>query len=283
MAKGFTFNSSQLIDDTTKSKATTYSSDKIEDLIGKGGGGADAKLSEDITSNTACGAAPASTLFKKDTEFTEFAKMLLIKEIAPTITFSATNSGLQRKGTTVNSTVLKVVVNSVGTGTPTSIEFYSGSTLLDTQSYIAGTSTYQFTSSDPITSNLTVKGVLIYDKADGTSSSVNVTKQFTFVDPSFYGSTVIDQATITDVDVSALFTTLSQSKGFTYNSVNANDEYVVYAYPKSYGALSSIKDANGFDATASFNRSTLTINSVDYYVYETKNKATLSGYKYIFA
>ncbi len=41
----------------------------------------------------------------------------------------------------------------------------------------------------------------------------------------------------------------------------------VYAYPKSYGVLTSIKDGNGFSNLADYSYTTLQINSVDYYVY----------------
>lgn len=96
--------------------------------------------------------------------------------------------------------------------------------------------------------------------------------------PSYYG--VIDGAEITDI--SALTSRLGTSKGYTatYNMVN---ERSVYMYPKSFGALTSIKDANNFDYINSYTRSEMTYNDVDYYVYILTDPVTITGFKQVFS
>ena len=42
---------------------------------------------------------------------------------------------------------------------------------------------------------------------------------------------------------------------------------MVFAYPSSYGAISSVIDQNGFNVTDSFTQNTVTVNGVNYYVY----------------
>ena len=94
---------------------------------------------------------------------------------------------------------------------------------------------------------------------------------------SYYG--VIDSTEVTDV--TALTSRLGTSKGYTatYNMVNKRS---VYMYPKSFGALTSIKDANNFDYINSYTRSEMTYNNVDYYVYILTDPVTITNFKQIF-
>lgn len=247
---------------------------------GGGGSGGDAKLTENITSNVLVGAAPANTLFKKDTTFTEFAKKILLKEIAPTITFNATNSGLKEVGTSVSGSKLTTNITSLGTGTVTSIEFYEGSNLLDTQSYVAGTNSYSFNYTNTITTNTTFKTIVYYTKADGTNSTINQTKSITFVYASYYGT--VSTLTPVESDIKSLNKSIKNTKAFTWNNITVTDERFCYAYPKSFGALTSIKDANNFEYIGSYTKSTIQIDSVDYYLYVLTDPTTGSGFKQIY-
>ena len=57
---------------------------------------------------------------------------------------------------------------------------------------------------------------------------------------------------------------------------------ICYAYPKSYGALNSVKDANNFEVLGSFTKLETKINSVDYILYITTDTSSLNGGKIIF-
>lgn len=269
------------------SKIYKFTFDEVNGIITqefykiKGGGSGDAFLTEDITSNVLVGAAPANTLFKKDTTFTEFAKKILLKEIAPTITFNATNSGLKEVGTSVSGSTLTTNITSLGTGTITSIEFYEGSNLLDTKAYVSGTNSYSFSYTNTITSNTTFKTVVYYTKADGTNSTINQTKSITFVYASYYGT--VSTLTPVEADIKLLNKSIKNTKAFTWNNITVTDERFCYAYPKSFGALTSIKDANNFEYIGSYTKSTIQIDSVDYYLYVLTDPTTGSGFKQIYS
>ncbi len=265
----------------TKIDPTTKDIEVETITIAGSGGSGDAFLTEDITSNVLVGAAPANTLFKKDTTFTEFAKKILLKEIAPTITFNATNSGLKEVGTSVSGSTLTTNITSLGTGTITSIEFYEGSNLLDTQSYVTGTNSYSFNYTNTITTNTTFKTIVYYTKADGTNSTINQTKSITFVYASYYGA--VSTLTPVEADIKLLNKSIKNTKAFTWNNISVTDERFCYAYPKSFGALTSIKDANNFEYIGSYTMSTIQIDSIDYYLYVLTDPTTGSGFKQIYS
>ena len=69
-----------------------------------------------------------------------------------------------------------------------------------------------------------------------------------------------------------------KSKTSTLSQVN---QLIVYAYPKNYGTLGSIKDGNGFEGIGGYTVSTITVDRQEYYVYVQKLPATASStYKF---
>ena len=96
---------------------------------------------------------------------------------------------------------------------------------------------------------------------------------------SYYG--VINKTSITENDISSLSSRLSTSKSFTY-TINLSEQRIVYMYPQSFGVLTSIKDANNFDYINSYTKTTLSYDSVDYYVYILTDPVTITGFKQIF-
>lgn len=245
------------------------------------GSGADAKLSENITSNVAVGAAPVNTLFAKDMTFTEFAKKILLKEIAPTITFTATNAGLYEIGdTSIAGSTLTLNISSLGTMKPKAVEFYLDGTLLNTEPYVSGQSSYTYVYNNAITTDTTMEAHLTYTKADSTSSFVSKQSIFRFVNPTYYGT--VSSLTVTETDITALTKTNKTSKAHTWTNIFSNDERLCYAYPASYGSLTSIKDQNNFEYIGSYTKTTQIINSVNYFVYILTDPVTLSGFKQMY-
>jgi len=268
------------------------------DLIG-GGSGGDAKITEDIIANTAAGAIEVNDKVLKDTTFTQFVRQLLIAEIAPTVTFTAQNSGLIKIGDS-KTTVLKLVINSNGTGTPQSIVFMNGTTILDTQTYVTGTNTYTYTPTDIIesatTATITFKAVLNYKKADNTNATLTKEQKFTFVDPVYSGAVTIAPSSSSDVlAVGSETASGANSKGRTITYTLSNQKSC-YCYPTSLGALTSIKDANNFEYINSYDIATVSVTrnitttaggattrTANYYVYTLKDPVTITGFKQIFA
>lgn len=250
------------------------------------GGSGDANLVENITSNTTCGAAPANTFFPKGMSFTEFAKTILIKEIAPSINVTATNSGVYAINTQIGGTTISLKMNSLGTSTPTLIEFYIDGALIDTQAYVAGKMIYStdystvITSSTPKTVTATAK--LTYKKSDGSLTDIAGNKTIMFVYPSFSGVTSLDSTTITDADIKAMTKLALTSKFYTASGITISNQRTVFAYPQNYGNLTSIKDANNFEYLQSYDKAAITIDGTPYNVYVLHDPVTVTNFKQVY-
>lgn len=274
------------------SKIYKFTFDEVNGIITqefykiKGGGSGDANLTEDITSNTTCGAAPANTFFPKGMSFTDFAKTILIKEIAPSINVTATNSGVYVVNTQIGGTTINLKINSLGTSTPTSIEFYIDGTLIDTQAYTAGKMSYSTDYSTVITSatpkTITATAKLIYDKSDGNTTNVLGNKTIVFVYPSFSGITSLDSTTITETDIKAMTKLALTSKFYTASGVTMSNQRTIFVYPQTYGNLTSIKDANNFEYLQSYDKTTITIDGVLCNAYTLHDPVTVTNFKQIY-
>ena len=95
---------------------------------------------------------------------------------------------------------------------------------------------------------------------------------------SYYG--VISNSTFENTN--GLSKKLRTRKGDTL-TFNLTNQRVIYMYPKSFGTLTSIKDANNFDYINSYTLSTETFNNVEYYVYILTDAVTISNFKQIFS
>ena len=255
----------------------TYSWEQT-DVQPSGGSGGDAELESAVTSNLAVGAIASGTTLAQGTTFTQFVQKLLITEIAPTTTFSASGSGVKEVGTSVTPT-LTLTITSNGTGTPTSIKFYDGSTLLDTQSYASGTNTYTYTMS-AVTTTTTVKGVLEYTKSDTTSATVEKSATYTFVMASYYGA--VTTAPTDKAGIIALTKNVKNTKALT-NTFTLSNQRSCYCYPASFGNLTSIKDANNFEYLSSYTKTTVAVDGVNYNVYTLTDPVTATGFKQVYA
>lgn len=238
-----------------------------------------ASLSANVTANVAVGGITSGQTLAEGTTFTQFAQKLLIKETAPTVSFSASGSGVKEVGTSVTPT-LTLTISSVGTGTPVSIAFYSGSTLLDTQSYVEGTSTYTYTMTDAVTTTTTVKGILTYAKSDATSATIEKTASYTFVMASYYGA--VTTAPTDKAGITALTKSVKNTKALTATFTLSNQRSC-YCYPANFGNLSSIKDANNFEYLSSYTKTSVTVDNVAYNVYTLTDPVTASGFKQVYA
>ena len=252
--------------------------EQILPYLGKGGAGGDASLESDVTSNLAVGAIPSGTTLAQGTTFTEFAQKLLITEIAPTTTFTASGSGVKEVGTSVTPTLTLSITNK-GTGTPTSIKFYDGSTLLDTQAYVDGTTSYTYTMS-AVTTTKTVKGVLEYKKSDNTNGTVEKSASYTFVMASYYGA--VTTAPTDKAGIIALTKNVKNTKALT-TTFTLSNQRSCYCYPASFGNLTSIKDANNFEYLSSYTKTNVTVDEVSYNVYTLTDPVTATGFKQVYA
>ena len=94
---------------------------------------------------------------------------------------------------------------------------------------------------------------------------------------SYYG--VVTESVFESTDNLSHKLRTSRSDTLTFDLTN---QRVLYMYPKSFGNLTSIKDANGFDYINSYTLSNVTVNNVEYNVYILTDSVTITGFKQIY-
>lgn len=265
-------------------KVTTKN--KITVPAGSGSGGGSSKLSNAITSNVEVGGVPSGTNFAKGTDLENIIKKMLVKYFPPTATFSITPSDtLKLFGDTIASETLKVVATKTSNAI-TEIVFKADSTVLDTVTSgvnNGGTFSYTYTPSTPIDNTIT----LSVDVKDGTQT-VTKSIKITFCYPTYYGVVADTVTSMGASDIQALTNKVAlNKKGMTWDGIAMTYGKLCYAYPKSLGALTSIKDANNVDYINSYTRTEVTLtengNSVVYYCYLLTDAAGVSNFKQIYA
>ena len=140
----------------------------------------------------------------------------------------------------------------------------------------AGVNTVTLTKALTVTAakQLTVK---VTDNEDKVVTAK--TGSFNFVSPYYWGA-VAAGATVTEEVIKAA-TKVVQGKGNKSFVYNCNNQRMLIAYPKSYGALAKILDANSFDVTGTFMQMTVQVDSVAYYAY-LNDPSTVAAFKMSF-
>ena len=111
--------------------------------------------------------------------------------------------------------------------------------------------------------------VTIQDKVNNKEKTFTLSN-YTFVYPFYYGI-VSDSDTINESLVKSK-TKIVQTKGTKSLKFTTNNQKMMFAYPKSYGELKTIYDANNFNVINTFTKTEINISgpdsaSVPYYVY----------------
>lgn len=127
-----------------------------------------------------------------------------------------------------------------------------------------------------VTTNTTYTVKAVKDGVTVTGST-----SVTFVNPSYFG-VVAANFTSTEDAIKALTKNVKNGKDYT-GTANLNNQKTCYAYPKSFGALTAIKDANNFDYINSYTRTELTVWDEVYYVYVLTDATTIDGFKQIYS
>ena len=147
-------------------------------------------------------------------------------------------------------------------------------TILVNDASITNTSTSKVFDNVTTTTSYTVK-------ATKSGTTVSGTTTATFVNPSYFGE-VADNFIPTEDAIKQLFKIVKSSKAYT-NSSSLDNQKLCYAYPKSFGALTAIKDANNFEYLSSYTRSELTVWDETYYIYVLTDPVTIDGFKQIYS
>lgn len=166
-----------------------------------------------------------------------------------------------------------------------SVTTYVGSTVTGTPSISAdgGTVTNTYTPSSAINSTSTFKSIVY----DGTNNVTSNTITATFVRPMYIGyvdgSLTSSTITADDITSSSGMTKLIASKANQSKTLTATNIKFCFAYPSSYGDLTSILDPNNFECLTSFDKFTIQITcldntSVEYNVYLFQNVYSPSSF-----
>lgn len=180
------------------------------------------------------------------------------------------NATVLEKGN--NQTITAVSVTVTKKSEPiTSVALYNGSTLIaeKTGDEVAKGGTFTF--SDLSVSVPSTSVVLTVKVTDATGNVVSKsTAAWNFVYPYYIGVCAEDTA-INEELIEGL-TKKVEVKGNKSNTFNCDYQRMVFAYPKSYGALKSILDPNNFEILGSFTQHEVSVTGLDgtaqtYYAY----------------
>jgi hypothetical protein len=229
-----------------------------------------AKLEQSLTVSNPIGSATNGKVYPKDTKIETVIRDMLIKEVAPSLTLAIVPSTtLYDVVDTVISAITMKATCTKNTYNLSKVEFYLDNVLKYTQNISAsGTYQYDMTWATPTNTDFTLKAV-VYDSKSGTPMSASKSITVKFVGKSYYGYVADDVGIPTENQVKALQNNvLKDTKNLKYSNITFNYNKVVYAYPSSFGNLSSIKDEIGnFDYTSSFSKQNLIIDSIPYTLY----------------
>lgn len=226
-----------------------------------------AKTTSAITATENIGSVTSGKTYPTGTNLENIIKDILVKYQPPTISLSTTPS--TRLYDIVNDSISTILLKGAVTKKSkpvTKVSFYVGDTVLNevtTGVADGGNFQYQYNPATPIRSDVTFKATT----TDGQQST-NSTVTIKFVGKSYYG---ICDASASDPDETTIKSgsnTLKDTKTYTYSGITTNWGKVFYAYPKSFGALTSIKDEiNNINYWDSFQRSEVSVDGITYYCY----------------
>ena len=232
-------------------------------------------VSESYTNATptpiAVGGIAKGTTFENKS-MSEMFDALLYPYVAPSnlVLNASEMNGVFESGTTVTlSSVSWSFSKNSGTPSRLVLKIAGETDIVIASGEVPTSGTYNLTKS--ITSDTYARLVLTYEKGTINSNTVYAT----FVHPYYYGVGAVG----TDPET---LTKLVQSKGSKTLSFSPNKQHIIFAYPKSYGDLKSIKDSNGFENINGFTK-TEGGSSVPYLIYTSNEASTNTNFKLTFS
>ena len=182
------------------------------------------------------------------------------------LSISVSGGGLYEKRTTQTITVKWTIKEGSNTVTPDTLSVNNESVSVSTTSKVF----------EGVTGNTTYTV-----KATKNGVTVQGSTRVTFVNPSYFGAVDAD-FTPTENAIKALAKSIKSTKSYI-GSVSLENQKTCYAYPKSMGALTAIKDANNFEYLQSYTRSEVTVWNETYYVYVLTDPVTIDSFKQIYS
>ena len=204
---------------------------------------------------------------------------------APEVSMSLVQSpegSVFEKGDVVNITRLRAKVDK-GSDDITDIKFFQDENeLVATENGIYYD--HEFNNAMQLQDSID-EGYYKVEVADASNNIIGANAQaINFVYPYYFG--VIDENAIIDGNtIKGLNKVIEIKKDQSY-IYTSNNQHMVFAFPKAYGSLSQIVDANGFILTATFDVEEVDVECLDgtiqsYYVYK-NGASTISNYNITF-
>ena len=139
---------------------------------------------------------------------------------------------------------------------------------------------YTYEPATPITANTTLK-VTATDIKNGVA---NATKNIKFVAKSYYGIVDANTGAPTEAIIKTLTGVLKDTKNYVYDGITTDWGKVCYAYPASFGNLTSIKDMiNNLNYTTEFTKTTATVDGIEYVCYTQTTASAATDIQLTFA
>ena len=263
-------------------KYYSYNSDNEDDPVLKKwreldfGGSA---LSFDIKPTTSVGGVNSSSdAYPVGTSLETILSDILCPEVEPTMTFTASGSGYKEVGTSVTTSTLTAKLTNLDKTTDkiVRVEFKKNGISLGFQRYVEGQDTYTLvweadeSISDvsnrlcPITTDTAFQAILYYKNKKNEAVFKQITANFKFTYKTYFGG--LDTADSISADtVASLSSSIVGSTGSTQKYTLSN-KIMVYAIPKSFGAITKIVDT-ATNYTLNWSNKEIYIGDVAYYVY----------------
>lgn len=212
-------------------------------------------------------------------------KIINITYTPPTITLGGSSNVLREKGASVSGITLTATVTK-RSDPIAEVRFYQGITLLDTNTGTipaGGVETYVY--APAFTDNISFSAQVDDNGDTGGPTTVTANTSYSFVYPYYYGAAAVGR---TPAQVAALTKDIIVSTATRVVSFTAATSDVFYfAYPASYGALTSILDVNGFETIGAWTLTTSDITGLDataqsYRIYAFNNPVVAGSYQYTF-
>ena len=224
-------------------------------------------LEEEITATTSIGSVSSGKVYPKGTPLEQILKDILTtyQKAGLAVTLNPSKDLYDIVTETLSS--IDVTASATkGTNDIVSVTFFiDGVEQKEITSGVAGGGSFSYahTFDTPQKSTFTVK-VTVTDGKQATT----VTKDVVFIGKSYYGTVGENVVTPTEFDIKNLqFKTLKNSKKLVYSGIQVDYGKVLYAYPKSLGALQKIVDADNRDYTNSYTRTEVEVDGIPYYAY----------------
>lgn len=227
------------------------------------------------------GGVPAGTIIKDKTP-QELLHELTHPFVAPTLSMNVIDApGLFEKKTA--KSISSITLNSVGGSEGA---FKRGVIQLMANNVVIDITTYTVVKNSDTSATITLTVPLLLDGTEDLNIKVNViiggntistNKQFSFVNPIYYGVSNIN----TGLDIVALVSSgfkEIKAKSTLSHSYTASNAYTYILYDKTWGTLTSIMDPNNFNITSSYIMQEVTINGVAYYLYIAGTSSTINNF-----